>query len=77
MTKYAKLRMYAILEAKILILLHTKGDQQTEDLDSTLGVQNEPDAKRAVRLALGSLLEKGLIEPSTAITGITLVKELQ
>lgn len=71
-----KLRMYDILEAKILILL-SKGDQQPEDLDVVLGIQDEPDAKRSVRLALGSLVEKGLIQTADKVPGITLVKELR
>ena len=74
----AKLREYAILEAKILILLHNQGDQDSDVLATKLGFKDEVEAKRPFRLALGSLANKELIEPSTTVVpGLTLVKELK
>jgi hypothetical protein len=72
----AKLREYASLEAKILILLHTNGDQVIEALYSKL-CKDEPEARKEFHLALGNLLENGLIRPSTCVTpGITIIDEL-
>lgn len=74
----AKLRDYAILEAKILILLHNQGDQDSEALYSKFCIEGDPESRRKLRLALGSLLEKGLIRPSTCVTpGIAIVDELR
>jgi len=74
----AKLRDYAILEARILILLHNQGDQDSDVLATKLGFKDDPEAKRPFRLALGSLVEKGLIRPSTCVTpGIAIVDELR
>jgi hypothetical protein len=74
----AKLREYAILETRILILLHNKGGQSTEDLFVLLALQDTPENQRSVRLALGSLFNKELIRPSTCVVpGISIVDELR
>ena len=74
----AQLRSYAILEAKVLILLHNQGDQDPDVLATKLCIEDEPEAKRPLRLALGNLVKRGLIRPSTCIIpGITIVDELR
>ena len=74
----AKLRNYAILEARILILLHNQGDQDTETIATKLCIKDEPEARRDLRLAIGGLVEKGLIRPSSCVTpGIAIVDELR
>ncbi|MCK9567559.1 hypothetical protein M0R72_01255 [Candidatus Pacearchaeota archaeon] len=73
-----KLRSYAVLEAKILILLHNQGDQDVDVLATKLGFKDDIEAKRPLRLALGSLVKKGLIRPSSCvIPGIAVIDDIR
>jgi hypothetical protein len=84
----SKLRAYELLEAKILLLL-SKGDRTHEALFAVLcptqEVQflvrcdsNESSPKQITYRTLGSLVNKGLIEPSKGQTpAIALIEELR
>ena len=71
-----KLRYYDRLEAKILILL-SKEPQRHESLMQFFRDPTFEAPERPVHLALGSLIEKELIEPCKEVGVIDLVKELR
>lgn len=73
-----KLRAYDLLEAKILLLL-SKEDQTHESLFAVLCDPKDQNPQLLVYRALGSLVNKGLIEPTRGLNPnhtIALVKEL-
>ena len=72
-----RLRYYDLLEAKILIHL-SKGPQRHDSLMKLFRDPNFEAPERPVLLALGSLVEKKLIEPHSKEVGVVdLVRELR